>query len=298
MITETTTQNADLDYIKSACEAVLFACGGSVTHERLASAIGTDLAAIPPALTALRDDYVSRAGAIEVVLYADGASLVSKSEYGEVVRNALEQRRNQPLSRAALEVLAVVAYNQPVTRAFIDKVRGVESPSVTSSLAEKGLIEEVGRLDAPGHPILYGTTTVFLRTFGLSSIDELENLPELEEIRREFRKEQEDEQMRLELGDGAVKVDEEDRAQEAAARTIEPPREGVLSASDDNAPQILLGDLEESEEFAESETVENAAKGAEAADSEPLQTPEELFADCEAFTSAAGAVTTGESETN
>lgn len=293
MITETPTQNADLDYIKSACEAVLFACGGSVTHERLASAIGTDLAAIPPALAALRDDYTSRAGAIEVVLYADGASLVSKSEYGEIVRNALEQRRNQPLSRAALEVLAVVAYNQPVTRAFIDKVRGVESPSVTSSLAEKGLIEEVGRLDAPGHPILYGTTTVFLRTFGLSSIDELENLPELEEIRREFHKEQEDEQMRLELGDGAVKTDEEDRAEEAAAQSIEPPREGVLSASDDNAPQILLGDLEETVESVESE------ENAEAAASESMQTPEELFADCEAFTNAtATAGAANENETN
>lgn len=282
-MTETLTQNADLDYIKNACEAVLFACGGSVTHERLSAATGAELAAILPALTALRDDYAARAGAIEVILYADGASLVSKSEYGEIVRNALEQRRNQPLSRAALEVLSIVAYNQPVTRAFIDRVRGVESPSVTSSLAEKGLIEEVGRLDAPGHPILYGTTTVFLRTFGLTSIEELENLPELEEIRREFHKE--DEQMRMELGDGAVKLDEEDRAEAAAAQSIEPPREGVLSAPDDNAPQILLGDLENAESAPDSENSENSGNAESAQEpSEPEQTPEELFADCEAFT--------------
>lgn len=188
----TAAAEADTEYIMKACEAVLFACGNAVGFDKLAFAVGTDVANIRPALEKLRDNYKSCGSAIEVIIYDTGAQLVTKSEYAEIVRTALELRRNQPLSRAALEVLAVIAYNQPVTRAFIDRVRGVESPSVTSSLAEKGLIEEVGRLDAPGHPILYGTTPVFLRTFGLSSVSELENLPELEEIRRSFAEQNEE----------------------------------------------------------------------------------------------------------
>lgn len=244
--------DTDLDYIKRACEAVLFACGNAVTTERLATACGVAAEEILPALKALREEYDARGGAIEVLLYADGAQLVTKSEYGEIVRTALELRKNQPLSRASLEVLAIVAYNQPVTRAFIDKVRGVESPSVTASLAEKGLIEEVGRLDAPGHPILYGTTAVFLRTFGLSSIEELEDLPELYEIRRAFLKD--GEQVKMDIGDGALS---EENKENNPAETGS-PRTGILSENDDNAPQLALSDME-------------------------TPSPDELFADCDAY---------------
>ena len=250
--------NNDLDFVKRACEAILFACGSAVTNERLAASIGVSAKDIPPALHALKEEYDARTGAVEVVLYADGAQLVTKSEYGELVRTALELRKNQPLSRAALEVLAVVAYNQPVTRAFIDKVRGVESPSVTSSLAEKGLIEEVGRLDAPGHPILYGTTAAFLRTFGLSSIEELGDLPELEEIRRAFLKD--GEQLKMDIGDGRLSDESAENTEGAdpSSTFIAPPKEGTLSENDDNAPQIALSDI-------------------------VSPSPDELFADCEAY---------------
>ena len=117
--------------------------------------------------------------AIELLILDGHAQLATKNEFAQVVRNALEIKRNQPLSRAALEVLAIIAYNQPATRALVDRVRGVESPSVILSLCDKGLIEETGRLDAPGRPMLYGTTPVFLRTFGLESINDLYKVPEL-----------------------------------------------------------------------------------------------------------------------
>lgn len=163
----------DLDYLVLAAEAVLFANGSAIGFDKLAASLEVDEDKVPEILGALKKRYDERETAIELIIMRDCAVLATKSRYRDIVRHALELRKNQPLSKAALEVLAVIAYHQPVTRAFIDKVRGVESPSVVSTLAEKGLIEEKGRLDAPGRPVLYGTTPVFLRTFGLASVDEL-----------------------------------------------------------------------------------------------------------------------------
>lgn len=163
----------DLDYLVLAAEAVLFANGSAIGFDKLAAALEIGEEKVPEVLSALKKRYDKRETAIELIIMRDCAVLATKSRYRDIVRRALELRKNQPLSKAALEVLAVIAYHQPVTRAFIDKVRGVESPSVVSTLAEKGLIEEKGRLDAPGRPVLYGTTPVFLRTFGLASTDEL-----------------------------------------------------------------------------------------------------------------------------
>ena len=164
----------DLEYLVLAAEAVLFANGSAVTFDKIASAIETEEDKIPEILAELKKRYDARETPIELVIMKDCAVLATKSRFRDIVRRALEQRKNQPLSKAALEVLAVIAYHQPVTRAFIDKVRGVESPSVVANLAEKGLIEEKGRLDAPGRPVLYGTTPVFLRTFGLASVEDLQ----------------------------------------------------------------------------------------------------------------------------
>ena len=99
--------------------------------------------------------------------------MATRAEYAQVIRQALEVKNNTPLSQAALEVLAVIAYNQPVSRAFIEQVRGVDSSSSVSGLLQKGLIEEAGRLDLPGHPVSFRTTDVFLRCFGLSSLADL-----------------------------------------------------------------------------------------------------------------------------
>lgn len=167
----------DREYFILAAEAAMFAYGSAMPFEKLAEAIGTETKYIPDILDCMIDRYKN--SAIELLILDGHAQLATKNEFAQVVRNALEIKRNQPLSRAALEVLAIIAYNQPATRALVDKVRGVESPSVILSLCDKGLIEETGRLDAPGRPMLYGTTPVFLRTFGLESINDLNKVPEL-----------------------------------------------------------------------------------------------------------------------
>jgi len=203
----------DKDYIARVCEAILFACGSAVSFDKIAQAGGFPADDVPDALLLLKDKYEAAGSAIELIIYDGYAQFATRGEYGEIVRTSLELRKNQPLSKAALEALAIIAYNQPTTRAFIDKVRGVESPSVVASLAEKGLVEEKGRLDAPGRPVLYGTTHVFLRTFGLSSIDELCNLPELEEMRAEYNKQfesEEDTQQSLDIEDEPQKMQSED----------------------------------------------------------------------------------------
>ncbi len=158
----------DIEYFMRAAEAAMFAFGSPISFEKLAKAIGADVKDIPRILREMSPKY--RESAIEVLILDGYAQLATKNEYADIVRNTLEIRKNMPLSRAALEVLAIIAYNQPVTRTFVDKVRGIESPSVIMSLLDKGLIEESGRLDAPGRPILYATTPAFLRVFGLKSV--------------------------------------------------------------------------------------------------------------------------------
>ena len=115
---------------------------------------------------------------VRILHLEDSYQMCTNSQYGGKVRAALEIRRNAPLSQAAMEVLAVIAYNQPVTKAFVEQVRGVDCSGVIGSLMTKGLIEERGRLELPGRPLLYGTTVNFLRCFGLSSPEELPPLPE------------------------------------------------------------------------------------------------------------------------
>ena len=179
----------DEEYYTKAAEAAMFAYGSPITFDKLAQAIGADVRDVPKILMAMMPKYKN--SAIEVLILGDCAQLVTKNEYADIVRNTLEIRKNQPLSRAALEVLAIIAYNQPATRALVDKVRGIESPSVIMSLCDKGLIEEKGRLDAPGRPVLYGTTPVFLRTFGLESLEQLNEHPDLLEFSQQIAQKKE-----------------------------------------------------------------------------------------------------------
>ncbi|MBR4278781.1 MAG: SMC-Scp complex subunit ScpB, partial [Clostridia bacterium] len=116
------------------------------------------------------DDHES---GIQLITVEDAYQLCTKAYVAEYVKKALELRKTPPLSKASLEVLAIIAYNQPVTRSFIEMVRGVDSSAIVASLTEKGLVTEKGTLDAPGRPILFGTTDAFLRCFGLESIDQL-----------------------------------------------------------------------------------------------------------------------------
>ncbi len=157
--------------------AILFAGGDAVETARIAQAIGTDTQTVLHAIPLMRDSLEAAGMPYEILQLDDRLQLCTAADFAPVIREALELRRKIPLSQAALEVLAVIAYNQPVTRAFIEQVRGVDSSGVVNSLIEKQLVEEAGRLDLPGRPISYRTTSNFLRCFGLETLDELPELP-------------------------------------------------------------------------------------------------------------------------
>ena len=166
-------EQLDLKGYKAAVEALLFAHGEPVSTGRLAQVLEIEEPVVERLLLALRDDYDSGERGLTLLQLEDRWQLATKPRFSDPVRKLLDTRRNTPLSQAALEVLAVIAYNQPVSRSFIEQVRGVDSSSTVSTLLEKGLIEEAGRLDLPGRPISFRTTDVFLRTFGLESLSQL-----------------------------------------------------------------------------------------------------------------------------
>lgn len=162
-----------LETYERAVEAILFAAGEPMPLKRIAEAMELENDATESILESLAERFNESGSAIEIIRLDDAWQMVTRPEYDKDIRRALELRRNTPLSQAALEVLAVIAYNQPVTRAFAEQVRGVDCSGVISTLVERGLIEEAGRLDLPGRPISYKTTANFLRSFGLISLEEL-----------------------------------------------------------------------------------------------------------------------------
>lgn len=166
--------------IESAIEGILFASGEAIPVDRLAKALEVDRQQILEAFSSLAGRYRFEKRGIRVIALEDSLQMVSSPEQAVYIRRALEERKPPALSRSALEVLSLVAYYQPITRAEIDKVRGVDSSYTVSSLVDKKLLEEAGRLEVIGRPILYRTTPVFLRSFGISSLDELPELQELE----------------------------------------------------------------------------------------------------------------------
>lgn len=163
--------------MKSIIEAVLFAAGYPVKYEKLAAVLGTTPGQAKNVVAEYAKEYNGDGSGIPrgilLLMYDDACQLCTKEEYNSQIRDALGIKRGGNLSPSSLEVLAIVAYNEPVTRAFIDTVRGVDSSYAVSSLADKHLIEVCGRLDVPGRPLLYRTTDDFLRVFGLKSLDEL-----------------------------------------------------------------------------------------------------------------------------
>lgn len=159
--------------LKCAVQAILFASGVPVPLETISRALEQKPKQTQLILEELIREYSSEEYGIKIVRLEDSYQMCSKKEYGEYIRRVMDIKRNAPLSQAAMEVLAVIAYNQPVTKAFIEQVRGVDCSGVVGSLASKGLIEEKGRLELPGRPLLYGTTDNFLRCFQIESLDEL-----------------------------------------------------------------------------------------------------------------------------
>lgn len=165
---------------QAAIEAILFASGEPVPVSRLAQALELEESEVQYLAEGLMERYRRQEGGIALRRLDDAYQLCSEAAYAPYVRKAMDIRRNTPLSQAAMEVLAVVAYNQPVTKAFVEQVRGVDCGAVLQGLMTKGLVEEKGRLELPGRPLLYGTTPHFLLSFGLTSLEDLPPLPEKE----------------------------------------------------------------------------------------------------------------------
>ena len=164
--------------LEGSVEAILFAGGDPVPVQRISEALEVDEETVHLLASRVSDRLADRGSALEVIRLEDAYQLTARPEYAECVRKTLEQKEEHPpLSQAAMEVLSVIAYHQPVTRAYIEQVRGVDCSGVVSSLCAKGLIEEQGRMELPGRPLLYGTTTAFLRCFGLHSLQDLPLCP-------------------------------------------------------------------------------------------------------------------------
>ena len=167
----------DIKELEAAAEGILFAAGEPVHIDRICLALGTDRPRAEEALRRLTDYYAFERRGIRLLRMEDSWQLCSAPEYGDVIRQAFEMRRPARLSQPALEVLAIIAYYQPATRAYVDQIRGVDSASTVGLLLDRKLIEECGRLQAPGRPRLYRTTQTFLRSFHLTSLEELPPLP-------------------------------------------------------------------------------------------------------------------------
>lgn len=162
-----------------ALEALLFASGDPVSTDRLAQVLEISREKVIRCADALESEYEKRGAGIRVIRLEDGYQLASRPEYADTVVKLMRHRKPPKLSQAALEVLAIVAYFQPVTRAYIEDVRGVDSSYSVSMLAERGLIEACGRLEVPGRPVLFRTTDTFLRVMDLERLEDLPPLPEI-----------------------------------------------------------------------------------------------------------------------
>ena len=165
--------------LTSAIEAILFAAGDSVPLARLSLVLGVSEQDVETSVKLLQESYIEQQRGMRILRLEDKVQMCSAPEYAPFISKTLEQRKPPVLSQPALETLAVVAYFQPVTRAYIEQVRGVDSSYTVGVLNERGLIEECGRLEVPGRPVLFRTTDVFLRTMGISSLDELPELPDM-----------------------------------------------------------------------------------------------------------------------
>ena len=181
----------ELEKIEATIEAVLFAMGDAVNVEKIAVAIGHDKETARKLVHQMMDRYNSRNGVMEIIELEDSFQLATRREYYEALIKVAKQPKKYALTDVQLEVLSIIAYKQPVTRQEVEKIRGVNSDHALNRLVEYGLVGEAGRLDAPGRPILFGTTEEFLRNFGVRSAQELPAIrPELvEEMRTQAAEE-------------------------------------------------------------------------------------------------------------
>ena len=170
----------EMKEIEAAVEGILFASGEPVAVDRICVALDMDRPTVELVLQRLQDYYSYERRGIRLLKMEDSYQLCSAPEYGDQIRKAFEIRKPAKLSQPALEVLTIIAYYQPTTRAYIDQVRGVDSAYTVGLLLDRHLIEECGRLQVPGRPRLYRTTQSFLRAFHLNSLEDLPQMPGLE----------------------------------------------------------------------------------------------------------------------
>lgn len=201
--------------IEAAIEAILYAAGHPVEYDRIAEVLGLTRRDVKRMVEHMAEAYnrEDSVHGINLLVFEGSCQFCTKEVYAPYIREALGIRRGGNLSASSLEVLAVVAYNQPVTRTYIDTIRGVDSNYAVNSLIDKDLIRAVGRLDAPGRPMLYGTTEKFLRVFGISS---LADLPETEAMPMtvDISGQVDTTQMVMEIPGGAEPEKEDDPAPE------------------------------------------------------------------------------------
>lgn len=166
----------EISKIKATLEAILFASGEPIETAKIEQALELSHDTVYDELKRLQEEYSDSSRGVEIIEIGESFQMCTKNVFFSEIKAVLEIKRNAPLSQAAMEVLAIIAYNQPVTKSFVEQVRGVDSSQTVNSLVEKGLIEEAARLSVPGRPIAYKTTQAFLRSFGLKGLEELPSL--------------------------------------------------------------------------------------------------------------------------
>ena len=172
-------ETRDMREIEAAIEGILFASGEPIHVDRICVALEMDRPTVEQVLQKLMDYYAYERRGIRLLRIEDSWQLCSSPDYADIIRKAFEIRKPAKLSQPALEVLTIIAYYQPTTRAYVDQIRGVDSSYTMGLLQERKLIEECGRLQVPGRPRLYRTTKQFLRAFHLTSLDDLPEMPDL-----------------------------------------------------------------------------------------------------------------------
>ena len=182
---------------ESVVESVLFTMGQSVEIRQLAAALESDEETAIQAVERLKEKYDKRKAGMQIVRLDDSYQMCSRTDYYEHLIRVAATPKKQVLSDVVMETLAIIAYNQPVTRAFVEQIRGVDCSGVLQSLTVKELVEEKGRLELPGRPLLYGTTDNFLRCFQLSSLEELPPLPEKEKAQEPSEEGEQEEELKL-----------------------------------------------------------------------------------------------------
>ncbi|MBR6401667.1 MAG: SMC-Scp complex subunit ScpB [Firmicutes bacterium] len=177
-----------IEQLKYAAEAILFASGEAVDIKDIASALEQDVKTMHSIMAELMDDYENRG--IHIIQIDTSYQMCTRSEYFDSIKKLYQAPRRKVLSTTLLETLAIIAYRQPVTKAQIEEIRGVSADHAVNKLVEYGLVDEAGRLDAPGKPILFGTTDEFLRYFGFKTVEAMPELPEVgEQLRMEIQQE-------------------------------------------------------------------------------------------------------------